>query len=267
MTRGERTATMSGWVAMRLETDTPIGDGKRGICRRGSPERLEAPVTDAVGELPQGRRRRQPVDAAEVLGAPVRGELVGCLLRRPLVEVIAFALEAHRGHRVAARRRDPRHVHANDGADAVTRREASRQAREPAVMQSEIAREQSRISSGEVREMARMQSEIALEQARIATTVNGMAYAYRGDAGLATTMPRAWAQSDPADSLYKAAMDVMNKGDYRKAATLLKEIPVKFQYSQYAAEAMYWQAHALYRVGGTPDLQEALPSLETRKTK
>ncbi len=143
----------------------------------------------------------------------------------------------------------------------------SEQVREMGRLQAELARERARINTDEVREMARVQSQMALEQARIATTVNGMNYFYRGDAGLATSMPRAWAQGDPADSLYRAAMDVMNKGDYRKAATLLKEIPVKFQYSQYAAEAMYWQAHALYRVGGTPDLQEALQTLESLKSK
>jgi tetratricopeptide (TPR) repeat protein len=79
--------------------------------------------------------------------------------------------------------------------------------------------------------------------------------------------PKAWAQGDPADSLYRLANEVMNKGDYRRAATLFKEIPVKFQYSAYAADAMYWSAHALYRVGGTPDLQEALQILETMKAK
>ncbi len=146
-------------------------------------------------------------------------------------------------------------------------RAQSEQAREMARMQSELAREQARMSSEEVREMARVQSQMALEQARIATTVGGSLYYTPSGHMLPTTMPRAWAQGDPADSMYKAAMDVMNKGDYRKAATLLKEIPVKFQYSQYAAEAMYWQAHALYRVGSTTDLQEALQTLESLKSK
>lgn len=166
----------------------------------------------------------------------------------------------------------------------VSPRPLTEEARELARLQAEMAREQSRMDSEQAREMARLQGqmareqarmqintdeirEMAREQARIATTISG-GYAYAPmPSGLPSSMPRAWAQGDPADSLYKAAMDVMNKGDYRKAATLLKEIPVKFQYSQYAAEAMYWQAHALYRVGGTPDLQEALQVLETLKSK
>ncbi len=145
----------------------------------------------------------------------------------------------------------------------------SEQIREMARLQGELAREQARmqINTDEIREMARVQSRMALAQAGIApTATSGYAYSL-SSGGLPSSMPRAWAQGDPADSMYRAAMDVMNKGDYRKAATLLKEIPVKFQYSQYAAEAMYWQAHALYRVGGTPDLQEALQTLESMKSK
>jgi HEAT repeat protein len=79
--------------------------------------------------------------------------------------------------------------------------------------------------------------------------------------------PAPWAQGDPADSLYRAAYELMNKGDYRRAAALFKDVPVRFQYSAYAAEAMYWQAHALYRLGSTPDLQEALQVLERLKEK
>ena len=79
--------------------------------------------------------------------------------------------------------------------------------------------------------------------------------------------PSPWAQNDPADSLYRAAEQALSRGDYRKAAALYKEIPLKFQYSAYAADAMYWQAHCLYRIGDTPDLQEALNVLETLKQK
>lgn len=80
--------------------------------------------------------------------------------------------------------------------------------------------------------------------------------------------PRApWAQNDPADSLYRAAREALNRGDYRKAAAMFKDVPVRFQYSVYAPDAMYWQAHSLYRIGNTPDLQEALTVLETLKQK
>jgi TolA-binding protein len=84
---------------------------------------------------------------------------------------------------------------------------------------------------------------------------------------LPETPPSPWIQSDPADSAYRAASQMLNRGDYRKAAAMFKDIPVRFQYSAYAPEAMYWQAMALYRIGNTPDLQEALAVLEALKAK
>ncbi len=80
--------------------------------------------------------------------------------------------------------------------------------------------------------------------------------------------PRApWAKADPADSLYRSARELLNRGDYRRAAAEFKAIPAKFPNSVYADDAMYWQAFALYRIGGTPELQEALGVLETLKAR
>ena len=88
---------------------------------------------------------------------------------------------------------------------------------------------------------------------------NGFAQGF-GNAG-----PVAWAQSDPADSLYRSARDQLNRGDYRRAAALFKSLPQKYPNSAYVADAEYWQAFSLYRIGGTPELQEALAVLEARK--
>ena len=79
--------------------------------------------------------------------------------------------------------------------------------------------------------------------------------------------PEPWAQQDPADSLYRQAQQAMNRGDYRRAAALFKDIPTKQPNSVYAAESMYWQAFSLYRIGGTAELQEALSVLDARKSK
>jgi HEAT repeat protein len=70
--------------------------------------------------------------------------------------------------------------------------------------------------------------------------------------------PVAWAHQDPADSLYRNARDLLNRGDYRKAAALFKALPQQYPASAYVGDAQYWQAFALYRIGGTPELQEAL---------
>jgi HEAT repeat protein len=77
--------------------------------------------------------------------------------------------------------------------------------------------------------------------------------------------PVAWAQNDPADSLYRDARDKLNRGDYRHAADLFKSLPQKYPNSAYVSDAQYWQAFSLYRIGGTPELQEALAVLAARK--
>ena len=82
------------------------------------------------------------------------------------------------------------------------------------------------------------------------------------------TRPRApWLQGDPADSLYKASYELLNRGEWRRAASGFGSIPQRFPNSGYAPDALYWQAFALYRIGGTDDLKAALVSLETLRTK
>lgn len=82
------------------------------------------------------------------------------------------------------------------------------------------------------------------------------------------TRPRApWLQGDPADSLYKLAYQLLNRGEWRRAASQFAAIPQRFPNSGYAADALYWQAFALYRIGGTEDLNSALRSLETLRTR
>ena len=63
--------------------------------------------------------------------------------------------------------------------------------------------------------------------------------------------PQGWAPQDPADSLYRQAQQAMSRGDYRRAASLFKDLPVKQPNSVYASDALYWQAFSLYRIGGT----------------
>jgi HEAT repeat protein len=71
-----------------------------------------------------------------------------------------------------------------------------------------------------------------------------------------------WAQGDPADSVYREARNTINRGDYRRAAALFASIPQRYPRSAYAAAAPYWQAFALYRLGGTDDLRTAASALQ-----
>jgi TolA-binding protein len=78
-------------------------------------------------------------------------------------------------------------------------------------------------------------------------------------------VPRGWLQDDPADSLYRRARETLNRRDYRAAADLFAQIPVRFPRSGYAADALYWQAFALYRAGGERDLREAMVALRKQR--
>ena len=99
--------------------------------------------------------------------------------------------------------------------------------------------------------------------ATLAPVASTFTYSY----ALPSTPREPWVQGDPADSLYRAARSQLDRGDYRKAAAGFKEIPQRFQYSAYVVDAMYWQAYSLYRIGSTPDLQEALGVLDALKQK
>ena len=71
-----------------------------------------------------------------------------------------------------------------------------------------------------------------------------------------------WATQDPADSLYRAAREALNRGEYRRAAQLFNEVTKKFPKSEYALDCAYWEAFSRYRAGGTDDLRQALRILD-----
>jgi HEAT repeat protein len=79
--------------------------------------------------------------------------------------------------------------------------------------------------------------------------------------------PDAWNPSDPADSLYRAARDALNNEDYARAASLFHEIGQRYPKSDYAADAPYWEAFALYRDGGQRNLNRALAALQSQQAK
>jgi HEAT repeat protein len=80
--------------------------------------------------------------------------------------------------------------------------------------------------------------------------------------------PRApWAHEDPADSLYRAAREALNRGEYRRAAQLFNEVTKKFPKSEYALDCAYWEAFSRYRAGTTDDLRLALKILDERRAQ
>ncbi|MEP6991227.1 MAG: HEAT repeat domain-containing protein [bacterium] len=78
------------------------------------------------------------------------------------------------------------------------------------------------------------------------------------------TPPAPWVRDDPADSLYRAAREALNRNDYRRAAAMFDQITARYPKSAYAADALYYRGFALYRAGGESDLREALRALDAQ---
>ena len=97
---------------------------------------------------------------------------------------------------------------------------------------------------------------------RAGRSIPGQSLFERQFGAITSDPPKAWAQSDPADSLYRLARETLNRGEYRRAAQLFGDITQKFPNSVYASDARYWKAFALYRIGNTSDLRDALVSLQ-----
>ena len=78
----------------------------------------------------------------------------------------------------------------------------------------------------------------------------------------------AWkGQGTPEDSTYKSARESLNRGEYRRASEQFRSFEQKYPKSRYVPAALYWQAFALYRVGATTDLKQALGVLDDQRTR
>lgn len=82
-----------------------------------------------------------------------------------------------------------------------------------------------------------------------------------------TTSPRpSWAPLDTADSLYRIGREALNRSEYRPCARVFRELRDKHPRSQYVADASYWEAFCLYRIGTMEDLRTAREVLRTAQT-
>ncbi|HKW11351.1 MAG TPA: HEAT repeat domain-containing protein [Gemmatimonadaceae bacterium] len=87
------------------------------------------------------------------------------------------------------------------------------------------------------------------DQARVPESLDG--------AFLNRRPPAAWAQGDPADSLYRVARESLNRGDYRRAAQLFNDLTRRYPSSSYAYVSSYYEAFSRYRIGTTEELMAA----------
>lgn len=83
--------------------------------------------------------------------------------------------------------------------------------------------------------------------------------AYTGGARAAAEFPQ-----DPAHSMYRQAREALSGEDYTRAARLFQQVRQRHPRSQYTPDAMYWEAFARYRIGGTDQLRTALGGLEAQ---
>ena len=79
--------------------------------------------------------------------------------------------------------------------------------------------------------------------------------------------PRAAWRRRTRDSLYRAAREALNRYEYRRAAQLFRQLRDRHPRSEYAGDAVYWEAFALYRVGTMDDLRSALRVLESQQAR
>lgn len=84
---------------------------------------------------------------------------------------------------------------------------------------------------------------------------------------LSVTVPAGWAKQDVADSVWTRARELLNRGEWGEAVAAFRSIPQRYPNSAYASEAAYYQAFALFRIGGTNDLREALGALEASRAR
>jgi HEAT repeat protein len=94
-----------------------------------------------------------------------------------------------------------------------------------------------------------------------------VAHAAATGESFAQVPPAPWGQAGPADSLYRLGREAINRGDFRRAAALFAEISARHPRSEYAPDALYWRAFALYRAGRDTDLREALRALDTQQSR
>lgn len=74
-------------------------------------------------------------------------------------------------------------------------------------------------------------------------------------------------QGTPEDSMYRAAREALNRGEYSRASTMFRSLEQKFPRSRVAPAVLYWQAFALYRAGSTDELKRALEVLKAQQER
>lgn len=109
------------------------------------------------------------------------------------------------------------------------------------------------------------------DAAMASATITGMAQASAKAGGFSGTIysadAAAWKSRGaidigPADSLYKEARAALTDGDFKKAASLFALVAERYPDSEFAPDALYYRAYALFKSGSTRELDQAIQTLD-----
>lgn len=98
-------------------------------------------------------------------------------------------------------------------------------------------------------------------------SVRDAAYASSFESGTLSLPPEAWAQRDPADSLYRLAREALSRNDFKRAAEIFHRVSERYPQSAYAGQSLYYEAYSLYRSGDTDELERARDRLRTLRER
>ena len=87
----------------------------------------------------------------------------------------------------------------------------------------------------------------------------------RADSRVSSRVVEESSAETQADSLYTAAREAMNDGDYELAARLFQRVVDRYPKSSRASDALYYKAYALSKAGGSRNLSNALATLDVLK--
>lgn len=234
-------APITPWPSEPMIFDLIPGQGP--VQPRPAPRQdreLDAELRRLAQEIDRTDRERQRALAAQDREASREAE---ALLRTLQREIEQSQREQMNQERALQRELEQQ--------DRVATREMERMAQQ-AIRESEM---QHRIQSREA------EHAIRAAQADMAHSL------YTPRAETRVTAPAPWATQDVADSAYRVARELFNRGEYGQAVQAFRSLPTRYPNSVYAPEAAYYQAFSLFRIGGTTELREALSALEASKTK
>jgi len=151
---------------------------------------------------------------------------------------------------------------------------AAQHATAPAAAQAALAARQQELSAiaPVAASLSAVRAKLAADRAYLQASAGELAYSVAAlapvaEATIETQAPDSYLQGDPADSLYRVARASLNRGRFADASNQFRELRRRYPQSGYVANAMYWEAFALYREGGAERLRRAASVLDEAQSK